>query len=243
MNMIKSEKKEGYSILIASYKMVNFIEECLDSVKNQTYFKENDSYEVLVGIDGCIDTLKRVKEIKSNYPEQFKFYFMKENMGMYITTNTLLIKSNYDKIICFGSDDIMMPKMIEKINKNIGDFDVLKFKVAEFTDDIYNFKISNSFFEGASCYKSSVYDIFGGYKSWRTSADSDFLFRTRQFVKEKFIHHCLCYRRVHLNSLTQNPDTGYNSKKREEYRKQLKYHYDKIEYVQPEINENFEIIK
>ncbi len=241
--MSELQKKDGYSILIASYKMSEFIEECLDSVKNQTFFKENNDYEVLVGIDGCQDTLKKVNEIKHSYPINFKFYFMNENKGMYITTNTLLVNSIYDKIICFGSDDIMMLKMIEKINNQISDYDVLKFKAAEFSEDIKNYKVSSTPLDGVACYKRNVYDIFGGYKPWRTSADSDFLFRTRQFIKEKHIPHCLYYRRIHKNSLTQSSETGYNSSLRENYKKQIKYHYDKIERVEPEINENFEIIK
>lgn len=240
--MLEENKKDGYSILVTAFNVSNFLEECLDSIANQTYFKKKDNYEVLIGIDGCNDTLEKTLKIKDKYSKHFMFYFMKENKGTYVTTNTLLSNSIYNKIVRFDSDDIMFPKMIEKIDSNILDFDCLKFKAAEFVDNINKFKISSTPLDGVCCYKRGVFDIFGGYKSWRTSADSDFLFRTRQFIKEKSIPHCLYYRRIHSNSLTQNPDTGYNSKQREEYRKKLKYHYDKIEYVEPEINKNFELL-
>lgn len=241
--MLEEERKDGYSILIASYNMVEFIEECLNSIKNQTFFQNNDNYEVLVGIDGCNKTFEKIKEIKNKYPEQFKFYFMEENMGVYITINTLLVNSVYDKIICFGSDDIMMPKMIEKINDKIGECDFVKFECANFLDNDIK-KIQRVYVpDGVSCNTWKVHYSLGGYKSWRTTADTDFLFRRKNFFKEKTIFGPLFYRRIHKNSLTQNPLTGHGSKQREEYKKQLKYHYNKIEYVQPEINENFEIIK
>lgn len=54
-----------FSIIIAAYRTKDFIQECLEAIENQTYFKNNDNYEILLGIDGCIETLEKVQQIKN----------------------------------------------------------------------------------------------------------------------------------------------------------------------------------
>jgi hypothetical protein len=56
--------KKPISVIIAAYNADKFIEECLDSVFNQTYFVDNEYYEVLVGVDGCEKTLDKLKMIQ-----------------------------------------------------------------------------------------------------------------------------------------------------------------------------------
>lgn len=229
------ERKEGYSILIASYKMVDYIEECLDSVEAQTYFKENNNYEILVGVDGCEETLEKIKEITHKY-RNLKVFYMEENKGMYITTNTLLTKCIYDKVICFGSDDIMKPDMIKKISKHIDKCDYLKFACSNFINNDTKKIIKKYIPDGVSCNTWKVHEKLGGYKPWRTTADTDFLLRRRGFFKEGVINESLFYRRIHDKSLTQNSETGHGSELRKSYNRQLKHSYRNIEYVKPVVN-------
>ena len=62
----------GISICISAWKTQKYIEECLDSVYNQTWFKDHDEWEVIIGIDGCEETLKKINEIKQLYNDSLK---------------------------------------------------------------------------------------------------------------------------------------------------------------------------
>jgi Glycosyltransferases involved in cell wall biogenesis len=106
----------GISILVTAYKSANYIERCLDSIFNQTWFKTNDNWEVLLGIDGCFSTLEKIMDIKHKYPK-LKYYMMINNRGTYVTSNTLLDLTNpeYSHNLRFDSDDIMCPEMVEKL--------------------------------------------------------------------------------------------------------------------------------
>ena len=67
--------KKGVSVILTAWNTQDYIEECLDSVYKQSFFKKNDNYEVLLGIDGCEKTLNKVKGIISKYPGLKVFYF------------------------------------------------------------------------------------------------------------------------------------------------------------------------
>jgi len=103
----------GISIIISAYNAQNFIEECLDSIEAQTFFVGNNNYEILLGIDGCFASLNEVARIKAKY-RNLRVFYMPENMGVYITFNTLLTYSKKKYILFFGADDIMWPDMISK---------------------------------------------------------------------------------------------------------------------------------
>ena len=49
-------ESKGVSICISAWKAQEYIEECLDSIYSQSWFKNHNEWEVLIGIDGCVDT-------------------------------------------------------------------------------------------------------------------------------------------------------------------------------------------
>jgi glycosyltransferase involved in cell wall biosynthesis len=58
------------SVIIPTYKNVNFLPELFNSIIRNDY---NGEFEVLVGIDNCNETLNYVYE--NEFPLNFKFYF------------------------------------------------------------------------------------------------------------------------------------------------------------------------
>ena len=55
------EKNFETTFLISTYNNVEYIEECLDSIENQTYFKDNTAkFQVLIGVDGCPKTYEKI---------------------------------------------------------------------------------------------------------------------------------------------------------------------------------------
>ncbi len=211
--------KEGVSILIPAYKSQDFIEECLDSIESQTYFNNNDNYEILVGVDNCQETLNKLLEIRHKY-RNLRVFMMEKNVSWPIVSNTLLDLIKHDLFIRFDADDIMYPHMVNEIIKH-SDFDIIRFKFNEFGNSD---RIAPKFSEGVIAYKKKIFETYGGFQPWVCGADTEFLNRIHfdKSLKIKRINANLFGRRVHPQSLTQNPQTGRGSVVRSQYQKKIK---------------------
>lgn len=234
-NKKNGHTEDGYSIVMTAYKAQDFIEECLDSIENQTHFQTNKNYEILLGIDGCEETLECVKSIKNKYTN-LKVLFMKENKGTYVTKNTLILESRYDKILTFDSDDVMLHTMMDSINDVMKGsmYDVFRFRAFHFSGKLNiekNYPPSGAHLEGVTCMRWKVYDKVGGYRPWRCAADSDFMFRMIGLFKEKVLDTSLYYRRIHKDSLTQSAETGFRSDIRKKYASQLKRKFEHVNFT------------
>lgn len=221
--------KTPLSIIVAAYQVQNFIEECLDSIENQSYFLDNDNFEVLVGIDYCQDTLSKLQEIRYKY-RNLRIFLMDENKGLHVTINTLLDLAKYENILKFDSDDIMKPEMLEEIMQHADNYDLIRYGFNTFYEREPNvFKINEDFHlaGGTMFYKRKFFEIAGGYSDWRCAGDSELLQRMHGVIKEKIIRFFplkkrLFLRRQHKKSLTKCAEYGYNSKIRMEYKKLLR---------------------
>lgn len=244
-------KKEGYSIIVSAYKSENYIKECLDSISKQTFFKDNDNYEILLGIDSCKKTLDKVEEIKENY-KNLKVFYMLENVGTYITCNTLLNQVAYNKVIRFDSDDIMLKYMIEEINKHIYRTDIVRVSFINFHNTISNEEIKKilnnknnkiKISRGIVCFKWDVFEKLGGYMPWRTSADTEILNRSEKFFKHLLVNKPLFFRRIHNSSLEHSESTNHNSYIRKNYKEIIKNtDYNNLIFVERKVCE-FKVIK
>ena len=164
--------KPPISIIITAYQSQKYIEECLDSIENQTYFKNNNNFEVLVGVDACRSTLNKLFEIRHKY-RNLRIFMMKENKGTYVTTNTLLDLIKYDNIIRFDSDDVMLPHMVNEIMQYYRNNDIIKFSYYKYKNQsqrIPEAGKSTRLSEGAIFYKKRVIELTGGYRNWICAA-------------------------------------------------------------------------
>jgi len=206
-----SESKEPISIIVTAYQTQDYIEECLDSIENQTYFVNNDDYEVLVGVDGCQETLNKLLEIRHKY-RNLRILMMESNKGTYITSNTLLDMVKNEHIIRFDSDDIMKPEMINEIIAISDKFNVIRFRYDKFIKgDIIEY---NSIYHahGAIYCHRLIYDKLGGYQPWKCAADTDLLKRVKMGFREGLIKEHLIKYRWHGNSLTKKIDGTQRAK-------------------------------
>lgn len=234
------------SILVTAYNTQNYIEDCLDSIENQTYFQSNNKFEVLVGIDNCEKTLKKLKEIRYKY-RNLRIFMMNSNKGTYITTNTLIEISKYNQIIRFDSDDIMMSGMIQRIMDFVNTHDLIRFSVYNVDGKEGTLLDPKSYIRhphGVALFKKKIFDIYGGFQPWISSADTELLERIKYGgeVNSIVIDEPLFKRRIHQNSLTRRKDTGFGASKRKEYRKLI----DEVEYTKikniPRIRNDYEEI-
>ena len=210
------------SIIITAYKTQNYIEECLDSIEKQTYFINNDEYEILIGVDACEETLNKLIKIKDKY-RNISVFMMNSNMGTYVTSNTLIKETKYNYILRFDSDDIMKPEMINEIMYHKDNYDIIQFLFSVFTTNIQ--EVTNDFkyvAAGAHFYRKSVLNLAGGYRAWKCAADSEFIKRLKKFTTIKEIKKRLFYRRSHENSLTNELKTNVNSVIRNNYMKKIR---------------------
>ena len=234
VNSNKSQYKP-ISILVTAFNTFNYIEECLDSIVNQTYFKNNENYEILLGIDGCKKTLDKVLSISHKY-KNLRIFMMDSNKGTYVTTNTLLDIVKYENILRFDSDDVMCNNLVETVLKYNDEFDIIRFSYFDFETNINNTinNRSNKYANGVILINKKVFDKCGGYQNWVCSADTELLLRITNFFRFKLLNQKLFYRRIHSESLTQKKETSENSIIRNSYHNSIRKY---------NINENIYIIK
>jgi glycosyltransferase involved in cell wall biosynthesis len=198
--------KKTISIVISAYKSQEFIEQALYSIENQTYFINNDNYEVLIGVDACEETLQKILEIRYGY-RNIRVFMMKENRGTYITTNTLLDLVKYDNVLRFDSDDIMCPEMVEEMIQYVDEAEIIRCKYYSYNSATKQSLYENIYFHnGIVMFKTIVFETCGGYQPWVCSADTELLRRATAVFNEKLVNKYLFYYRKHGGSLTNNVD-------------------------------------
>lgn len=230
----KQSSTFGVSICISAWHTEKYIEECLDSVYAQSWFKENDNWEVLIGIDGCETTLAKIKGIMYKY-KNLRVFMMDENVGTYITCNTIMKKAQYDWILRFDSDDRMYEDMVSEVmlSAEKEEADMIKYAQDRFSDE--NTVVgTNCFAEGSVCIKKSVLFKYGGYMPWRMSGDTELRTRLRKVIKIFTIKKALYNLRVdNCNKLTLSKDLGLKSQKRAEH----KHYIDTVSESKPILDE------
>lgn len=216
INNINNFKNNGLSIVITAYKSQDFIEECLDSIQNQTYFKYNDNYEILLGIDACEFTLKKVKEIRKKY-RNFKVFYASENGGTYRMRNSLWIRAKYENLLFFDSDDTMPNNFIKDVMKHSNNdmirFGVKTFKVIDGKNTLDGTKYASY---GQILIKKKLMWCVKGYYDDIINMDTDLINRVSKIKDVYCLDKIYFLQRHHDNSLTSSSDTGLKSKRRKE---------------------------
>ena len=215
-------QNEGVSIIITAYHTEKFIEECLDSVASQTWFKNNDSWEIILGIDHCEATLEKVKEIMPKY-RNLRVFYNTENVGTYITSNTLIDKAKYARILRFDSDDIMKDDMVEKMMLSMSTVSGCKIVKCYYKNfPAQEKKRGIDVAHGVFLCRKSIFIKYGGFMPWKCAADTEFHTRLHN---EKILvityPIILFYRRLHETSLTKSEKTNMQSEIRKEYKKYI----------------------
>jgi len=218
--VVNEKPTEGISVCITAYKSQDFIEECLDSVAEQTWFKTHNNWEVIVGIDGCERTLLKMKEIMHKY-KNLRVLMMDSNKGTYVTSNTIIKEAKYDWILRFDSDDKMRPYTISSIMENATQYNFIRFGFENFG----NCKIEKPYgmSYGVVLFEKSVFCELGGYRDWRCGGDADFMRRIRYTDCKLYEDQRILFdRRIHENSLTQDKKTNFDSELRKNTVKMVK---------------------
>ena len=111
----------GISILMPIYNGIEFIEESINSVKNQTYNK----WELVIGINGHKEN-SDVFHIANKYSnEKIKILDMYTIKGKSKALNEMVKYCKYDWISLLDVDDIWLPTKLEHQIKYTNEYDVI----------------------------------------------------------------------------------------------------------------------
>ena len=107
------------SVIVPVYNVEEYLEECLDSIKNQTF----TDIEVLLVNDGSTDGSKEICEKYCEKDRRFKL-INQENQGQSVARNRGLRASTGEFITFVDSDDIIKDDMLEQLLKNMTSQDI-----------------------------------------------------------------------------------------------------------------------
>lgn len=105
-----NSKKAKVDILIPTYNREQYIEQCIDSILNQTYKDIN----IIIYDDGSTDKTRQIIEYYQKFHSNIQYIRGVENRGVGFARNILLESSKAEYIAWQDSDDISNPYRIEK---------------------------------------------------------------------------------------------------------------------------------
>lgn len=109
-----------FSVLIPAYNVEKYIEECLDSVINQSFSKEN--VEIIVANDGSTDaTLNICKKYEELYPN-IRVYD-KINEGLVVTRRFLIDKAKGRYLLFLDADDKWEKNLLTDVYEGISTYE------------------------------------------------------------------------------------------------------------------------
>ena len=134
------------SVIVPVYNVENYLEECLESIQNQTY----TNIEVIMINDGSTDGSKEICERFCLQDNRFKLV-TQENQGLSAARNRGVKESVGQYIMFVDSDDVINTKVIEVLLTCMKtDVDIVECRLTINKEEFYLNKTSTIVFEGNS---------------------------------------------------------------------------------------------
>lgn len=103
-------KNTFVSICVPNYNSEIYLRDCLNSLVKQTY----DNYEIIVVDNASTDkSWKIINEFQKRYPNLFRIYRNKKNIGMTANWNKCIKYAKGRYIAIYHSDDVYHPQIVE----------------------------------------------------------------------------------------------------------------------------------
>ncbi|MFU0723232.1 glycosyltransferase family 2 protein [Streptococcus sp. IMAU11622] len=136
------------SVIVPVYNVETYLEECLDSIQNQTY----TDFEVLLVNDGSTDGSKTICERYCK--ENRRFHLLnQENQGLSAARNTGVAASRGEFIVFVDSDDMILANYLETLMHYMReDVDIVESQFTVSNEEFLakSFKEPSILFEGNS---------------------------------------------------------------------------------------------
>lgn len=214
------------SVIIPSYKPGAYLNECLESLKQQTL--DSRSFEVILILNGCSEPwLGQIKEWQvQNNLTNFRLINVSEG-GVSNARNIGIEESKGEYITFLDDDDYVSPEYLEELLKNASEDTIILSNTISFDEETGDFdesyyiqKVYNelrstgninlisarSYFNGP-CMKLCHRDVIGGSrfdKKFKNGEDSLFMFDISRNIKQIKLSssEAIYYRRIRNNSAT-----------------------------------------
>ena len=108
-----------YSILVPVYNVEKFLEECLNSLENQTISR--DAYEVVITDDGSTDGSSHICDLYAERNSNFRVIHQ-ENAGLLLARKTGVLHAKGEYLVFVDSDDYVDPDLLETADLYISQF-------------------------------------------------------------------------------------------------------------------------
>lgn len=126
-----------FSILIPVYNVEKYLEQCLNSVINQTF----GDYEVIIVDDGSTDNSSHICDsFEEKYPEKINVIH-KENQGLISARRIAIDKAQGEFCVFVDSDDFIECNLLETVNSYLlkdVNIDMVIYSFNYYTDGIKN---------------------------------------------------------------------------------------------------------
>ena len=144
--------KKLISIIVPVYNVENYMEECLDSIKNQTH----KDIEVILVNDGSTDGSREICERYCEKDSRFKL-INQENQGLSEARNVGVRVSTGEYIFFVDSDDVVKVDILEILLSFMAeDVDIVGCSYSHQKEDLQLQKSPNVVFQGDSYSAASI---------------------------------------------------------------------------------------
>ena len=146
MNNTIKEKTIMVSVIVPIYNVEEYLEECLESIRNQTY----TNIEVILVNDGSTDGSKEICERFCLQDSRFKL-INQENQGQSVARNRGFKESIGQYIMFVDSDDVINTNVLEVLLPYMKpDVDIVECGMTRDKESFFLNKIPTTVFEGNS---------------------------------------------------------------------------------------------
>lgn len=221
------------SVIIPTYRPQNYIWECLNSLKNQTFPKED--FEVILVLNGCNEPYcSQIKEYIGKNLIGYNVNFIRTDQGGVSNARNIGLDNATGKYIAFiDDDDYVSPQYLELLYKNTscnivslsypyafydGSSNQIKYGITEEYKKrkegvLLSINNSRKFFSGP-CMKLIHKDIIGSRrfdKNLKNGEDSVFMFLISDRIKHTILssNKAIYYRRYRKDSAVTRKRSRY----------------------------------
>ena len=146
MNNTIKEKTIMVSVIVPIYNVEEYLEECLESIRNQTY----TNIEVILVNDGSTDGSIEICERFCQQDNRFKLV-TQENQGLSAARNRGVKESIGEYIMFVDSDDVVNENIVEVLFFYMNsDVDIVECQITRCKDELVENKPTRIMFKGES---------------------------------------------------------------------------------------------
>ena len=179
------------SVIVPIYNVEKYLDECLDSIENQT---KTDGVEIICIDDGSTDKSSEILKKHAEKNDKIKV-ITQENQGVSVARNQGLENAKGKYIMFVDSDDLLLPYAIEKAYQTAEKYnvDVVRFSAVTFRDgrkfnmDKYKYNDSKIFYSKRNM-SQNPFEIWRKYKIqpfvWNKIWKRDFIERNNFSFKK-----------------------------------------------------------